>query len=168
LTSNNGDVQDADCSPNFPQRAIRDFLKVRTSYDVLPLSFRLIIFDTALTVKESLNILVLNGELHPSRFDKISCSCRVLIQGLLGPGIVSAPLWDSVSSTFAGILTTADYMNVIQYYSQNPAALGQIDKFLLSNLRGAPDDPSGFTNSILNAEQMLSAPSELYPRKLFP
>jgi len=43
------------------QRAIRDFLKVRNSYDVLPLSFRLIVFDTSLSVKESLNILIQNG-----------------------------------------------------------------------------------------------------------
>jgi hypothetical protein len=42
-------------------RAIRAFLKVRTSYDVLPLSFRLIVFDTALLVKKSLNILIQNG-----------------------------------------------------------------------------------------------------------
>lgn len=45
-------------------RAIRAFLRVRTSYDVLPLSFRLIVFDTALLVKKSLNILLQNG-----RFD---------------------------------------------------------------------------------------------------
>ncbi|KAL3460347.1 nuclear protein SNF4 [Aspergillus heterothallicus] len=91
-------------------RAIRNFLKVRTSYDVLPLSFRLIVFDTALSVKESLNILIQNG-------------------------IVSAPLWDSKSSTFAGLLTTSDYINVIQYYFQNPAALDQIDQFRLDSLR---------------------------------
>jgi 5'-AMP-activated protein kinase regulatory gamma subunit len=36
-------------------------LKVRTSYDVLPLSFRLIVFDTSLLVKKSLNILIQNG-----------------------------------------------------------------------------------------------------------
>ncbi|KAK2754506.1 AMP-activated serine/threonine-protein kinase regulatory subunit [Arachnomyces sp. PD_36] len=91
-------------------RAIRNFLKVRTSYDVLPLSFRLIVFDTALSVKESLNILIQNG-------------------------IVSAPLWDSSNSTFAGLLTTSDYINVIQYYFQNPAALAQIDQFRLYSLR---------------------------------
>lgn len=44
------------------QSAIRAFLKVRTSHDVLPLSFRLIVFDTGLTVKESLNIMVQNGK----------------------------------------------------------------------------------------------------------
>lgn len=42
-------------------RAVRAFLKVRTSYDVLPLSYRLIIFDTSLLVKKSLNILTQCG-----------------------------------------------------------------------------------------------------------
>lgn len=52
------------------------------------------------------------------------------------PGIVSAPLWDSHTSTFAGLLTTSDYINVVQYYWQNPDALNQIDQFRLSSLRG--------------------------------
>ncbi|KAL5395704.1 hypothetical protein PMIN06_003571 [Paraphaeosphaeria minitans] len=91
-------------------RIIRAFLKVRTSYDVLPLSYRLIIFDTALLVKKSLNILIQNG-------------------------IVSAPLWDSKTSTFAGLLTTSDYLNVIQYYWQNPDALARVDQFRLNSLR---------------------------------
>lgn len=85
-------------------------MKVRTSYDVLPLSFRLIVLNTDLLVKKSLNILLQNG-------------------------IVSAPLWDSHTSTFAGLLTTSDYINVIQYYWQNPSALAQIDQFRLSSLR---------------------------------
>lgn len=91
-------------------RTIRAFLKARTSYDVLPISYRLIILDTALRVQKSLNILTQNG-------------------------IVSAPLWDSKTSTFAGLLTTADYINVIQYYWQNPDALQKVDKFRLSSLR---------------------------------
>ncbi|KAL8661863.1 MAG: hypothetical protein Q9202_005221 [Teloschistes flavicans] len=89
---------------------IRDFLKVRTSYDVLPLSFRLIIFDTSLLVKKSLTILIQNG-------------------------IVSAPLWDSKTSTFAGLLTTSDYINLIQYYWQNPDKVNRIDQFKLNSLR---------------------------------
>jgi len=91
-------------------KAIRNFLRIRTSYDVLPLSFRLIILNTDLLVKKSLNILLQNA-------------------------IVSAPLWDSHTSTFAGLLTTSDYINVIQYYWQNPDALSQIDQFRLSSLR---------------------------------
>lgn len=42
------------------QIAIRDFLRKRTSYDVLPLSFRLIVLDTDLLIKKSLNILIQN------------------------------------------------------------------------------------------------------------
>ncbi|KAL3959333.1 hypothetical protein ACCO45_007495 [Purpureocillium lilacinum] len=91
-------------------RAIRDFLKVRTSYDVLPLSFRLIVLDTGLLIKKSLNILTQNS-------------------------IVSAPLWDSDTSRFAGILTATDYINVIQYYYQFPDEISKLDQFRLSSLR---------------------------------
>ncbi|PPJ49709.1 hypothetical protein CBER1_02899 [Cercospora berteroae] len=91
-------------------RAVRAFLKVRTSYDVLPLSYRLIIFDTSLLVKKSLNILT-------------QCA------------IVSVPLWDSKTSAFAGMLTVSDYINVVQYYWQHQEELSRIDKFKLSSLR---------------------------------
>ncbi|KAK3308693.1 uncharacterized protein B0T15DRAFT_115789 [Chaetomium strumarium] len=91
-------------------RGIREFLKVRTSYDVLPLSFRLVVLDNDLLIKKSLNILIQNG-------------------------IVSAPLWDSHNSTFAGLLTSTDYINVIQYYCQFPDEIDQVDQFRLSSLR---------------------------------
>ncbi|KAJ3482407.1 hypothetical protein NLG97_g7578 [Lecanicillium saksenae] len=90
--------------------AIRDFLKVRTSYDVLPLSFRLIILDTDLLIKKSLNILIQNS-------------------------IVSAPLWDSQTSRFAGLLTSTDYINVIQYHIQYPDEISKLDQFRLRSLR---------------------------------
>lgn len=91
-------------------KAIRDFLKVRTSYDVLPLSFRLIVLDTNLLIKKSLNILIQNS-------------------------IVSAPLWDSQGSKFAGILTSTDYLNVIRYYCTFPDEMHELDQFRLSSLR---------------------------------
>ncbi|KAK4168973.1 hypothetical protein QBC43DRAFT_83540 [Cladorrhinum sp. PSN259] len=91
-------------------RGIREFLKVRTSYDVLPLSFRLVVLDNDLLIKKSLNILIQNG-------------------------IVSAPLWDTRNSTFGGLLTSTDYINVIQYYCQYPDEIGNIDQFRLSSLR---------------------------------
>lgn len=50
-------------------------------------------------------------------------------------GIISAPLWDSSTSTFAGLLTTSDYINLIQYYWQHPEAVNRIDQFKLSSLR---------------------------------
>ncbi|KAL6849061.1 AMP-activated serine/threonine-protein kinase regulatory subunit [Amphichorda felina] len=91
-------------------RNIRDFLKVRCGYDVFPLSFRLIVLDNDLLIKKSLNIMIQNA-------------------------IVSAPLWDSHSSSFAGILTATDYINVIQYYCQFPDEMAKLDQFRLSSLR---------------------------------
>lgn len=44
-------------------------------------------------------------------------------------------MWDSKTSTYAGLLTTSDYLNVVQYYWQNPDALAQIDQFKLNSLR---------------------------------
>lgn len=119
---------------NHVQKKIRDFLKVRTSYDVLPLSFRLIIFDTALLVKKSLIILTQNGRL----IAYIQCDCAV-VDCEPPIGIVSAPLWDSKTSSFAGLLTTSDYLNLIQYYWQNPGEVSRIDQFKLNSLRGESD-----------------------------
>lgn len=50
---------------------------------------------------------------------------------------MSAPLWDSDTSRFAGILTATDYINVIQYYYQFPDEISKLDQFRLSSLRGA-------------------------------
>jgi 5'-AMP-activated protein kinase, regulatory gamma subunit len=98
----------------------------------------LIIFDTRLLVKKSLNILIQNG-------------------------IVSAPLWDSKTSTFAGLLTTSDYINVIQYYWQNPDALSQVDQFRLDSLRGAWNEPGKRsrepqTKTFIEIEKAIGAP----------
>lgn len=90
--------------------AIQNFLKSKTSYDVLPVSFRLVVLDTSLLVKKSLTILLQNG-------------------------IVSAPLWNSKTSRFAGLLTAADYINVIQYYFQNPEKMDKIEDLTLNGLR---------------------------------
>ena len=75
-------------------------------------------------------------------------------------GIVSAPLWNSKTSAFAGLLTSTDYINVIQYYWQFPDKLNQVDGFRLDSLRGS--DPRNFpcegpTDSVLEIEQAIGA-----------
>lgn len=50
--------------------------------------------------------------------------------------IVSAPLWNSKTSRFGGILTSTDFINVIQYYWQFPDEFSKLDQFRLSSLRG--------------------------------
>ncbi|CAN3356777.1 5'-AMP-activated protein kinase subunit gamma [Diutina catenulata] len=91
-------------------KAIRLFLQSKTSYDVLPVSYRLVVLDTSLLVKKSLTILLQNN-------------------------IVSAPLWNSKTSRFAGLLTSSDFVNVIQYYFQHPNKFELVDQLTLDGLR---------------------------------
>ncbi|KAJ3800818.1 CBS-domain-containing protein [Lentinula aff. detonsa] len=72
-------------------QAIRTFLKGRICYDAFPISFRLIVLDTKLSVKRALQCLLMNS-------------------------VVSAPLWNSDKSEFAGMLTVLDIIHLIQYY----------------------------------------------------
>ncbi|CBQ70761.1 related to SNF4-nuclear regulatory protein [Sporisorium reilianum SRZ2] len=58
-------------------RSIRDFLRGRSSYDVLPVSFRLIVLDTKLVVKPALDVM-------------------------WQAGVVSAPLWQSTPHEVIG------------------------------------------------------------------
>jgi 5'-AMP-activated protein kinase regulatory gamma subunit len=69
------------------------------------------------------------------------CLADLMLCALLVIGIVSAPLWNSKTSTFAGLLTSSDYINVIQYYWQFPEKMDEIDKFTLESLRGCLDFP---------------------------
>lgn len=50
-------------------------------------------------------------------------------------GIVSAPLWDSTTSTYAGLLTVNDYLNVIRYYNMHSDKLKEVDSLLLADLK---------------------------------
>jgi len=105
--------------------AIRNVLKGRTCYDAFPVSFRLIVLDTKLNVKKALQCLLLNG-------------------------VVSAPLWNSEKSKFAGMLTVLDIIHLIQYYYHNlnyEAAAADVETFRLELLRdiekslGVPTPP---------------------------
>ncbi|KIL70774.1 hypothetical protein M378DRAFT_66448 [Amanita muscaria Koide BX008] len=88
--------------------AIRSFLKVHTAYDAFPVSFRLIVLDTKLNVKKALQC------------------------------VVSAPLWNSEKSSFAGMLTVLDIIHLIQYYYRTATyatAAADVEKFRLESLR---------------------------------
>ncbi|GLB36208.1 putative CBS-domain-containing protein [Lyophyllum shimeji] len=94
--------------------AIRLFLRGHTAYDAFPVSFRLIVLDTKLSVKKALQCLLLNG-------------------------VVSAPLWNSDKSKFAGMLTVLDIIHLIQYYYRTTAsydyAATDVETFPLESLR---------------------------------
>lgn len=102
---------------------IRDFLKSKTSFDVLPVSYRLVVFDTSLLVKRALNILLQNS-------------------------IVSAPLWSSKTSKFAGLLTASDFLYIIQYASNHPEQSANLSNTL--TLDGLADIGSMSNSSALD------------------
>jgi len=114
--------------------AIRSFLNDHTAYDAFPVSYRLIVLDTKLTVKKALHCLLINGHRHP----------RLLIRPFLMsfPGVVSAPLWNSETSKFAGMLTVLDIIHLIQYYYHTASydyAETDVETFRLESLRGTQD-----------------------------
>lgn len=88
--------------------AIRHFLRTHSSYDVLPVSFRLVVFDTQLSIKSALDVMSQSG-------------------------VVSAPLWRSTLPAidpvdgpamppgFAGMITVNDIIHLIQYYYRTAA-----------------------------------------------
>ncbi|BEI85502.1 hypothetical protein CcaverHIS002_0509030 [Cutaneotrichosporon cavernicola] len=93
--------------------ALRAFLKERSSYDVLPVSFRLIVLDSQLKVKKALDVMLLYG-------------------------VVSAPLWNTATAKFAGMFTVQDVIHLIQYYyhtSSWEGAAADVEQFRLQSLR---------------------------------
>ncbi|KAG8843110.1 AMP-activated serine/threonine-protein kinase regulatory subunit [Tulasnella sp. 330] len=94
-------------------QTIRAFLNSRSSYDVFPVSFRLIVLDNKLEVKKALTALISNG-------------------------VVSAPLWNAEESCFAGMFTVSDIIHLIQYYydtSSYSDAVTDVEHFQLESLR---------------------------------
>jgi 5'-AMP-activated protein kinase regulatory gamma subunit len=55
--------------------------------------------------------------------------------------VVSAPLWNSDTSRFAGMLTVQDIIHLIQWYYKNSASIdnvtSDVESFRLESLRGA-------------------------------
>lgn len=93
--------------------AIRNYLKGRNCYDTFPVSFRLIVLDSKLEVRKALACLLSNG-------------------------VVSAPLWNSEQSCFAGMFTVSDIIHLIQYYWQFSSydnASQDVETFRLESLR---------------------------------
>ncbi|KAJ1730486.1 AMP-activated serine/threonine-protein kinase regulatory subunit [Coemansia biformis] len=89
------------------------FLKQHSAYDMIPVSFRLIVLDTKLLVTKALSTLVQNG-------------------------VESAPMYDSAQTCFAGMLTTTDLVNLIQYYYSNfsyTEAIEDLGKVHLENYK---------------------------------
>uniref|UniRef100_A0A3Q2QZE0 5'-AMP-activated protein kinase subunit gamma-1-like n=1 Tax=Fundulus heteroclitus TaxID=8078 RepID=A0A3Q2QZE0_FUNHE len=72
-----------------------NFMKSHSCYEAIPISCKLVIFDTTLQVKKAFSALVANG-------------------------LRAAPLWDSRLQRFVGMLTITDFINILHCYYKSP------------------------------------------------
>ncbi|KIM28038.1 hypothetical protein M408DRAFT_329692 [Serendipita vermifera MAFF 305830] len=93
---------------------IRSFLKSRSTYDVFPLSYRLVVLDAKLPVKQALNVM------HAA-------------------GLVSCPVYDQKKWKFGGMLTLLDIIHLIQWYYLKSetfeTAAADVETFRIESLR---------------------------------
>ncbi|GAA96323.1 uncharacterized protein L969DRAFT_18347 [Mixia osmundae IAM 14324] len=106
--------------------SIRAFMRAHSTYDILPESCRLQVFDSKITVKRA-------------------------VAALIATGTVSAPLYDSSTFNFGGMFTLTDVIHLIQYYYSKAGTYGldisQVEDVNLAGLRdietaiGVPPPP---------------------------
>jgi len=92
------------------------FFKFHRSYDLIPTSAKLVVFDTQLLVKKAFFALVYNG-------------------------VRAAPLWDSVKQRFVGMLTITDFIRILQMNYKSPTLeMEELEEHKLSTWRDVLND----------------------------
>jgi len=92
------------------------FFKFHKSYDLIPTSAKLVVFDTQLLVKKAFFALVYNG-------------------------VRAAPLWDSVKQRFVGMLTITDFIRILQMNYKSPTLeMEELEEHKLSTWRDVLND----------------------------
>uniref|UniRef100_A0A674HI09 Protein kinase AMP-activated non-catalytic subunit gamma 3 n=1 Tax=Taeniopygia guttata TaxID=59729 RepID=A0A674HI09_TAEGU len=71
------------------------FLRSHCCYDAIPTSCKLVVFDISLEIKKAFLALVANG-------------------------VRAAPLWNSKTQSFVGMLTITDFINILHRYYRSP------------------------------------------------
>lgn len=86
------DIEDLDENT---EQAFAKFMRAHKCYDLIPTSAKLVIFDTLLNVKKAFFALVYNG-------------------------VRAAPLWDSATQDYVGMLTITDFILILHKYYKSP------------------------------------------------
>lgn len=96
---------EADCSED---KVYAKFMRDHECYDLIPKSSKLVVFDTKLSVKKAFYALVANG-------------------------LRAAPLWDTDSQRFVGMLTITDFINILHTYYQSPTIkMHQVEEHIIA------------------------------------
>jgi len=87
------------------------FFRFHKTYDLIPTSAKLVVFDTQLIVKKAFFALVYNG-------------------------VRAAPLWDNKRQQFVGMLTITDFIRILQkYYSSSSSSMEELEEHKLDTWR---------------------------------
>ncbi|XP_075447352.1 5'-AMP-activated protein kinase subunit gamma-1 isoform X1 [Ascaphus truei] len=87
------------------------FMKSHKCYDLIPISSKLVVFDTSLQVKKAFFALVSNG-------------------------VRAAPLWDSKTQSFVGMLTITDFINILhRYYKSSMVQIYELEEHKIETWR---------------------------------
>ncbi|XP_044277835.1 5'-AMP-activated protein kinase subunit gamma-1 isoform X2 [Varanus komodoensis] len=88
-----------------------NFMKSHRCYDLIPTSSKLVVFDTSLQVKKAFFALVTNG-------------------------VRAAPLWDSKTQSFVGMLTITDFINILhRYYKSAMVQIYELEEHKIETWR---------------------------------
>ncbi|KAM4796890.1 5'-AMP-activated protein kinase subunit gamma-1 isoform 2-T2 [Rhinophrynus dorsalis] len=87
------------------------FMRNHKCYDLIPISSKLVVFDTSLQVKKAFFALVSNG-------------------------VRAAPLWDSNKQSFVGMLTITDFINILhRYYKSSMVQIYELEEHKIETWR---------------------------------
>ncbi|XP_037782240.1 uncharacterized protein LOC119578716 isoform X4 [Penaeus monodon] len=118
------------------------FFKFHHTYDLIPLSAKLVVFDTKLQVKKAFFALVYNG-------------------------VRAAPLWDSTRQQFVGMLTITDFIRILQNFYQSPnRKMEELEDHRLETWRTVLKDESRPLISIRPDESLYVAIRSLIHHKI--
>ncbi|ORY51492.1 hypothetical protein BCR33DRAFT_712534 [Rhizoclosmatium globosum] len=73
---------------------VADRLRATSCYSMIPVSSKLVVFETRMKVRHALTVLVQHG-------------------------VQSAPLWDATTQQFVGMFTVTDFINLLLHYFYN-------------------------------------------------
>ncbi|KAK7022876.1 5'-AMP-activated protein kinase subunit gamma-2 [Halocaridina rubra] len=118
------------------------FFKFHHTYDLIPLSAKLVVFDTRLQAKKAFFALVYNG-------------------------VRAAPLWDSVRQCFVGMLTITDFIRILQNFYKSPnRKMEELEDHRLDTWRAVLKDESRPLVSIRPNESLYVAIRSLIHHKI--
>lgn len=118
------------------------FFKCYRCYDLIPVSAKLVVFDTQLLVKKAFFALVHNG-------------------------VRAAPLWDSATQSFVGMLTITDFINILRTYYKSPfVQMEELEEHKLETWRNVLKEKSRPLVSIGPDASLLDAIKTLIQNKV--